>query len=152
MYKHEYTSSRYTRYKKTLFWDNTVFLYLVSCISTSPSLVHSLHRQSSQWGELGCLLQFFPSPVQLCLQCCLRWPNGPPQAVMLLLLCYWDSALGITDSTTTCPQNWSWSLLLFVPVAKRTRQQSTFCRGAQTKHEFIKKLTAGLQERQTVCF
>ena len=33
------------------------------------SLVRSLHRHSGQEGELGCLLQFFPAPVELCLQC-----------------------------------------------------------------------------------
>ena len=53
-----------------------------------------------------------------------RLPHPQPEGA--------SCTLGITDSTTTCPQNWSWSLLLFVPVAKRTRQQNTFCRGAQT--------------------
>ena len=34
----------------------------------SFSLVRSLHRQSGQQGESGCLLQIFPAPVPLCLQ------------------------------------------------------------------------------------
>ena len=51
----------------------------------SSSLVRNLHRQSGQQGESGCLLQIFTSPIQLCVQCCLRWPSSPPQAVMAYL-------------------------------------------------------------------
>ena len=51
--------------------------------SLSSSLVRSLHHQSGQQGELGCLLQISPALIQLCLQCCIRWPNGLPQAVMV---------------------------------------------------------------------
>ena len=43
--------------------------------------------------------------------------------------------------TTTWPQKWSWSLLLFVPVAKKTRQQSTFCRGARPNHDSLRRTT-----------
>ena len=62
-----------------------IYLYVVirPLLTTSSSLVRNLHHQSGQQGELGCLLQIFTAPIQLCLQCCLRWPSGPPQAVMV---------------------------------------------------------------------
>ena len=56
-------------------WGQTSQLLRFECIYYTQSklllllLRHNLHCQSGQQDELGCLLQFFPAPVELCLQC-----------------------------------------------------------------------------------
>ena len=53
------------------------YIILLSFAVDSVSPVSKVNR--------ACFLQIFPASVQLCLQCCLRWPSGPPPSQVVIV-------------------------------------------------------------------